>query len=223
MTTLVYISVGKATCCYKDLSDQKGNTMSLGSTKAWKALPTRILLAASMVLTLSAAIVQAEEMMHQMPQPTAEHQWLQQFVGEWESDTEAFMEPGKPAMHMKGTESVRPLGGFWTITEVKSTMMEMPFTGNMTLGYDADKKKYIGTWVDSMTGMLWNYEGALDASGKALTLEAEGYCPMRPGKLTKFREVLEMQDKNHKTYKSYMMDDDGTWVNMMTSRATRKQ
>ena len=171
------------------------------------------------LLFVSVNVCRAEE----FPKPGPEHAWLQQLVGEWEAETEAYMEPGKPPMRMKGTESVRPLGAFWTITEVKSTMMDMPFTGNMTLGYDADKKKYVGTWVDSMTGHLWQYEGTMDAAGKTLTLESEGTCPMRPGKLTKFREVMELKDKDHKTFTSSMQGDDGQWVTMMTSHAQRKK
>jgi hypothetical protein len=179
-------------------------------------------LTALTLLVLTAGASRAEEM-PELPKPAAEHQWLQQFVGEWESETEAYMEPGKPPVRSKGTESVRPLGGFWTISEIKGDMMGSPFMGNLTLGYDPEKQKYVGTWVDSMTGRLWNYEGAVDASGKSLTLETEGTCPMRPGKLTKFKEVLEVKDKNHKLFSSSMQDENGQWVTMMTSQAKRKK
>lgn len=177
-------------------------------------------LTALVALVVSAAGSWAEEM-PAFPKPGPEHAWLQQFVGEWESETQAYMEPGKPPVQSTGTESVQPLGGFWTVSEIKSTMMDMPFKGNMTLGYDTTKKKYVGTWVDSMTGILWNYEGAVDQSGKVLTLESEGFCPMNPGKLTKFKEAVELKDKNHKSFTSSMLGDDGKWVTVMTSDAHR--
>ncbi|MBL8031794.1 MAG: DUF1579 domain-containing protein [Candidatus Doudnabacteria bacterium] len=195
-----------------------------------------LLLAASVTVTLTAGALAAEKApaaheapkektaaaaMPEMPKPTAEHQWLQQFVGEWKSDAEAYMEPGKEPVRMTGTESVKPLGEFWTISEVKSTMMDQPFTGNMTLGYDPKKKKYIGTWVDSMTGQLWEYEGTVDSTGKILTLNAEGSCPMNPGKMTKFKDVVELKDKNTKVMTSSMLGEDGKWVTMMTSTAKR--
>lgn len=173
------------------------------------------------MLLVTAGAVWAAEGMPEMPQPAAEHAWLQQFVGEWESETEAKMPHEDTTMTMKGTESTRSLGGFWTITEVKSTMMDQPFTGTMTLGYDTNKQKYVGTWVDSMTGHMWQYEGALDESGKVLTLESEGMCPMRPGKTTKFRETIEIKSPDHKVFSSAMMDENGQWTTMMTSHARR--
>jgi Protein of unknown function (DUF1579) len=157
-----------------------------------------------------------------LPTPTAQHQWLKQLVGSWEGETEMQGMPGKPAEHAKSTENVRPVGEFWTMTEVKSTMMQKPFVGNMTMGYDAEKGKFIATWVDSMTGKLWEYEGMLDDSQKVLTLETEGVCPMNPGKVSKFKEVLELNDANHKTYTSSIMGEDGKWMTMFTSHSKRK-
>lgn len=60
-----------------------------------------------------------------MPPPVKEHAWLQQLVGEWESETEVFMEPGKPPMKGKGSEAARMLGGFWLVGEGKGEMMGM--------------------------------------------------------------------------------------------------
>lgn len=105
----------------------------------------RILLGALSVAMMSVGAWADESMrpMPDMPRPGVEHAWLQQMVGEWDTGTEAYM-PGRQTVKSTGTEHTRPLGGFWTITEVKSTMMDMPFTGNMTLGYDTDRKKYVG-------------------------------------------------------------------------------
>jgi hypothetical protein len=183
----------------------------------------RVLPAFFTALALTTGMSMAEEKtMPEFPKPTSEHQWLQQLVGEWESQIETIMEPGKPGEKTTGTESVKPVGPFWTVSEISGTMMNQPFAGNMTIGYDADKKKYVGTWIDSMTGKLWNYEGSVDPSGKTLTLESEGECPMRPGKVTKFRDVTTLKDKNHKEFSSAMMDDNGEWVTMMTGQSTRR-
>jgi hypothetical protein len=166
----------------------------------------------------SADSAQAQQ---QCPKATPAHAWLKQMVGQWSSQSEAYFDPSQPAEKSKGTEVVKALGDFWIVNEVKSTMMGKPFAGNMTMGYDQTKQKYVGTWVDSMTGKLWMYEGNVDATGKVLTLESEGECPMTPGKMIRFKDVTVMQDKNHKTYTSAMMNEKGEWVTIMTSKATR--
>jgi hypothetical protein len=177
-----------------------------------------------LVVTLMAGVsmLQAQEA-PQMPAPQKEHQWLQQFAGEWETEAVAYLEPGKPPIKCKGTESARTVGGFWMIAENKGKFMDMPVTGVMTLGYDTEKKKYVGTWICSMTNYLWTYEGTVDSSGKILTLEAEGPCPMSPGKLVKFRDVTEFKSKDHKVLTSSMQAEDGKWVTFATIDCRRKK
>jgi hypothetical protein len=157
-----------------------------------------------------------------MPGPVKEHEWLQQLVGEWQTDAEMFMEPGQPPVKSQGTESVRPIGGFWVLAEYQGTFTDKPFTGVLSLGYDPQKQKYVGSWIGSMDSQLWRYEGTLDATGKILTLETEGVCPHAPGKLTKFREVIEIKDKNHRVFTSSMEGEDGKWVTAMICQYTRK-
>ena len=111
------------------------------------------------------------------------------------------------------------------VTELKGTCpaTNEPFNGLFTLGYDQDKKKFVGTWVDSMSSHLWKYEGTLDGSRKTLTLETEGPCPMAPEKRSKFRETIELKSKDHKVFSASIQDENGNWVPMMTCNSRRKQ
>lgn len=163
----------------------------------------------------AAAPSQAQEV-PELPKPRKQHEWLQQLVGEWESEVEIQTETGQPPVKSQGTESVRSLGGFWIVAENKGNMMGTPFTGLMTLGYDTQTQQYVGTWVDSMSGYLWKHEGSVDASGKVLTLETEGPCPTASGELSQFKEVLEIKSPDHKVFTSSMQGDDGTWTKMLT-------
>jgi hypothetical protein len=160
--------------------------------------------------------------MPQLPEPQAEHAWLQKFVGEWEADIEMFKEPGQPPEKSTGTESVRPIGGFWILAEDKGVFMDKPFTGILTLGYNPERKKYVATWVDSMVSHLWTYDGTVDATGNLLTLEAEGPCPMKGGALAKFRETVEFQGDDHRVFTSAMQAEDGSWATMMVIHYHRK-
>jgi hypothetical protein len=157
-----------------------------------------------------------------MPKPQKEHAWLEQFVGEWETEASVTMGPGQEPMKMKGTEAGRKLGGFWVVVEGKGDAFGMPFASLLTLGYDTEKKKYVGTWVDSMQNTMWKYEGSLDATGKILTLDTEGPNPMT-GKLGKFKDVTEFKSKDERIFTSSIQGDDGKWTTFLTVTCKRKK
>ncbi len=156
-----------------------------------------------------------------LPKPLKEHEWLGRLVGKWHATLEMFKEPGRPPEKSEGSETVRTVGGFWIVSEYTGTFMEQPFRGLLTLGYDPGSKSYVGTWIGSMESQLWTYEGTLDPTGNILTLETEGACAMAPGKPTRFREVIELKDKDHRRFISSMLGDDGKWVTTMICNYTR--
>jgi hypothetical protein len=157
------------------------------------------------------------------PTPQKEHEWLRQFVGEWDAESEGSMGPGQPTMKSKGTIKSRMLGGFWMISESEADVFGSKIHAIQTIGYDSEKKKYVGTWIDSMLSYLWRYDGTVDSAGKVLTLEAEGPNFMAAGKTTKFRDAYEFKSKDHIVATSSMQQDDGKWVTFMTGNLRRKK
>ena len=155
-------------------------------------------------------------------EPQKEHQWLQQFVGEWTYENEATMAPGQPPMKSTGTESVRSLGGLWVAGEGR---WEMPDGGMattvITLGYDPAKKRFVGTFIGSMMTHLWLYEGELDAAEKVLSLDAEGPSFSGDGKMAKYRDVIELKSATHRVLSSYLLGEDGKWIPFMTAHYRR--
>lgn len=191
----------------------------------------RIVIAGFVALLGTAAFIAAQDAEKQpppkeamkMPEPQKEHEWLKHYVGEWDAEIELTMEPGKPPEKSKGTENTQPIGGFWVLSEYKGTFMDRPFTGVMTLGYDPEKKKYIGTWVDSMNSHLWTYEGTVDAEGRILTLYSEGQCPAKPGERVKFKDTTEFKSRDHRVFSSSMQGEDGKWSTVMTAHYQRRK
>ena len=186
----------------------------------------RLALLSLITLVFAAPALSAEPElpdMPEMPKPTKEHAWLEQFAGEWDSESEMYMVPDQPPIKATGEETARMVGGFWLLAENKGKVFEMPMTGILTVGYDAEKKSYVGTWIDSMTGYMWTYKGTVNDKGKALTLETKGPCPKKPGTLSNFKEVLELTDKDHKVFTSSMQEDDGSWTKMVTVNYRRKK
>lgn len=178
-----------------------------------------VLTALFATLWASSAIVAQE--IPQFPQPQKEHEWLQKFVGEWSSESKASMGPGVPEMQCQGKMKSRMLGGFWLISDNEGDMGGMKMAAVQTIGYDVEKKKYVGTWIDSMMNHMWKYEGTVDASGKKLTLEAEGPNMAKPGTTAKYRDIYEFKSNDELAISSEMQGEDGKWVVFMTGKAKR--
>jgi hypothetical protein len=156
--------------------------------------------------------------------PQKKHEWLHKLIGEWTFEVEATMEPGCPPGHFQGSESVRSIGGLWIVAEGQG---EMPGGGTattmMTLGYDPQKKRYLGTWIGSMMTHLWLYDGALDAAKKVLTLDTEGPNMAVEGKMAKFKDVIELKSDDHRILTSHTLGDDGKWRHFMTANYLRRK
>jgi len=150
--------------------------------------------------------------------PQKEHEWLQQLVGDWR-----FEAPSKdPDCNHTGTETVRSIGGLWIQAEGRSQMPDgQPSVMMLTLGYDPQKEKFVGTWLGSMMTYLWVYEGSVDPTGKILSLDTEGPSCSEEGKMAKYREVIEIKDPDHRVFTSSVSGADGKWQTIMTAKYTR--
>lgn len=170
-------------------------------------------------LFLCQPVLHAQE--PEMPKPQKEHEWLQQFVGKWETESKASMGPDQPPVECKGSIECRMLGGFWVVSEYQGDMGGTPMTGLQTIGYDPAEKKYVGTWVDSVMNHMWRYEGFVEEGGKKLVLEASGPNLMAGGKETKFRDAFEFKSADEMIVTSSMLGEDGKWITFMTGTARR--
>lgn len=159
--------------------------------------------------------------MHENPQQ--EHHWLDRLVGEWTAEMGCSFGPDQPPWKSKGAETVRSLGGLWTIGEGEG---ETPEGGTaksiMTLGYDPKAERFVGTFIASVMTHLWIYNGSLDESGKILALDAQG--PSFTGEGTaKYQDRIEFIDDDHRVLTSQALGDDGEWHRFMTAHYRRKK
>ncbi len=157
-------------------------------------------------------------------EPQKEHALLQRLVGEWAYEIECSMGPGQPPAKSSGFERVRSIGGLWVVAEGQGEMPGGgPATTVMTLGYDPQKQRYVGTFVASMMTHLWLYEGALDAAGKVLTHDAEGPSFAGDRKMARYQDVITLESDHHRILTSRMLGADGTWHQFMTAHYRRKK
>jgi hypothetical protein len=158
-------------------------------------------------------------------EPQSEHRWLQRLVGEWTFEGEATMAPDKPPEKFSGSESTRAIGGIWITSEGHHPAPpgeETPTT-IMTLGYDPQVGKFVGTFIGSMMTYLWTYRGSLNPEGTTLTLDAEGPDPTGQGKIVKYQDMIEIRSDDHRVLRSRALGEDGSWNEFMRCDYRRKK
>lgn len=159
---------------------------------------------------------------HSNTQPTKEHEWLQQLVGEWTYESEFWAGPDQPGSKTSGTESVRSLGGLWVILEGRGEMPDGDeYTSLMTLGYDLTPQKYVGTWIGSMMSHLWVYDITMAPSGDELWMDGEGPDMTDVEKLGQYRDILTVKSPDHRILSGNYKNAAGEWTNFMITHYHR--
>ena len=151
-----------------------------------------------------------------------EHQWLAQLAGQWESTGEANI-PGADPLTCTGSEDAHMLGDLWLISEGEGSMMGHTVNTQLTLGYDPDQQKFVGTWIDSSSGYMWKYEGTLDERTQTLTLDTRGPSMVNPGEQANYRETIQLLEDGQKLFTSSVEGENGEWQTIVTVRSTRKE
>jgi hypothetical protein len=122
--------------------------------------------------TLAYAAIRPAFAPQDAPPATDEHKMLLKAVGEWEGKIVAAMPDGK-TQDFPAKESIHAVGELWVQSKFECDFGGMPFAGAGCTGYDTAKKKFVGTWIDSMTTELAVLEGSYDADKKTLVMHWE--------------------------------------------------
>ena len=157
------------------------------------------------------------------PEPRDEHRWLSRLVGEWAFESAPCGGAEQPETKVAGTESVQPLGELWVHGRSSSAMPGGGAAQMMiTLGFDPDTKRFVGTWVGSMMTKMWVYEGELDAAGKVLTLGSTGPAFDGSGRTARYQDIITIEDADRRTLTSRVQGDDGQWTEFMKAHYRRR-
>ncbi len=163
------------------------------------------------------------EMWAKYSTPGAEHKRLEQFVGTWDTTVKTWMEPGAPPQESQGvSENKMALGGRFLEQHYEGRFMDQPFTGMGFTGYDNYKKKYIGTWMDSMGTAIMNSTGTADASGRTITFTGT-MDDFMAKKTVRLKETLTVVDDDHHTFEMWAPGPDGKMFKSMEIQYTRKK
>lgn len=164
---------------------------------------TRAITASACVLFLFTSASTSISFAQDVPKPGPEHRKMQELEGTW--DCEMNMEGFKS----KATAEYKTIcGGLWVQSNFEGDLGGIKFHGHGLDGYDLKKKKYVGVWVDSMETAPLHFEGDYDPKTKLLVMTGESTGP--DGKPQKFKNTTETKDKDHFTFKMYMIQADGS-------------
>lgn len=157
-------------------------------------------------------------------EPQVEHQWLDNLLGDWTTKMESDLCPDKPNEPSSGTEKVKRLGDVWVLCDMEWPMPDgQTAISQMTLGYDPQKKTFVGTFVSSCMTHLWVYEsGTLDDAGKVLTLNSTGPNFNGTG-MTQFQDIIEIVDEDHRLLRAMMLDENEVWQEFMVTSYIRNR
>jgi hypothetical protein len=168
------------------------------------------------LVVVSASVWFASAAYAQAPaKPGPEHALLKSMEGAWDCVVKMGDQESKATSTTKAA-----LGGLWMITDFKGSLGGESYEGHGVDGYDPDKKKYIGTWTDSMSTTMMTFEGTYDEGTKTLTMYSSGKGP--DGNPAKWKGVTTHKDKDHQTFKMYLVQD-GAENLMMSIDYTRKK
>ena len=169
---------------------------------------TTVALASALAAALLAGAAAAQQAMP-TPKPGPEHAILKQDEGTWDAVVEMFMGPDAPPTTAKGVETnVMGCGGLCLISDFKGELAPgQPFHGHGTSAWDPTKKKYVGSWTDSMSNGIAVSEATYDAAAKTMTGYMEG--PDASGKMARMKSVVEYKDAGSRVFTMYMPGPDG--------------
>ncbi len=151
-----------------------------------------------------------------MPKAQPEHQKLQYFVGEWNSEGETKASPFGPAGKFSSTDHNQMLGDFFLAihSEGSGPMGSIKEVGVM--GYDSKAKKYTydafnsmgehSTATGTISGNTWTWQSAEQEMG---------------GKKVKGRFTLKEVSPTSYTYTFENSVDGGPWTKIMEGKATK--
>lgn len=152
-----------------------------------------------------------------VPKPGPEHEKLKELVGTWDAVMDADGQKTRATATYKSICS-----GMWLASDFEGELGEgFKFQGHGLDGYDTNKKKYVSIWVDSTQSGPMQFEGDFDPKSKLLVMTGEMRGP--DGGPQKVKNTTETKDKDHFTFRMYMVLPDGTEQLAFSIEYTRRK
>jgi len=153
--------------------------------------------------------------------PGEQHKQLASLAGSWTTKTKEWMEPNKPPVESTGTAEMKMLlDGRFLQQELTGQIMGQPFSGIEITAYDNLLKRYVTSWMSTMSTGIFMMEGTASTDGKTITLKGQHAEP--GGGYMKHRAIWKIVDSNTQTFDMYGTHPGGKEWKMMETTYTRK-
>jgi hypothetical protein len=150
-----------------------------------------------------------------MPKATEQHKLLQKDTGTWDADVKFWPAEGAEPMQSKGTEKNELLpSGMWIVSRFEGDAGDTPFTGVGTFGYDPTEKKYVATWIDTMTPYMMVSKGDYDPKSKTITMTGKSRDP-QTGELYESKNIHRYVDDNNRVFEMHIPGKEGKYWKVM--------
>jgi len=143
---------------------------------------------------------------------------LKKDVGTWNCEVRMFSDPKTPPAVSKGKETNFMIGDHWLVSHFKGSVAGMDFEGSSQNGYDETTKKFVGTWVDSMSPHSMKTEGTWDEKTQTLTSTGVAKDPSGNEMTNKMTVVYDVDGTRSFTMFGLI---DGAEVKMMEIKYTK--
>jgi hypothetical protein len=164
----------------------------------------------------------AMEMYMKLMATNENHDFLKNFVGDWNFTSTAWMQPGAPPAVTTGTASGElVLGGRFLMMKYSGTMFGQPFEGIQIIGYDNHAQNYASFWIDNTSTSFFLTTGVRDTTTNSLDDTGEWPDPM--GGSSKVHAVTRFPNSDEFTYELFMVGPDGKEFKSIENKATRKK
>lgn len=174
----------------------------------------------------TAPVMSEEEMTRRYMEyatPGPAHRLLDERIGAWDFSAK-FWSPGSPeAMEASGTSVVSwILDGHYIEDRTTASSPMGPFTGLGTMGFDNLARKYVATWIDSMSTGFAQSIGEYDPATQSFRFFGKQPDPMSGGQI-QVRSLEKRIDADTRSMEAWMPGPDGADFKMMEIRYTRRK
>ncbi len=153
-------------------------------------------------------------------QKAKQHAMVVQAAGHWAGTISYYSPELSEPMVSDCTEKVHAIGDLWTVADFKAPFGGMNFHGSSTFGYDVNKEKFVGTWVDSMSTSITQMEGVYDEERGGIAMEYQ-VMNAETGEMQDALMVIK-SDKNSTHSRFYLLADGEETLSMEIQMTRQK-